>query len=203
MAAHGQFARIHKFPFLVKLALTIAIIAFGCAIEFIGPIRTNLNSALATVNVTDHTEIQFADIIFVACFLLAVEISQPLQWILGNVVMRLLGKLSAGLVLLAPSITFTVVPDLALSMSRSGSNGSAILGVTWVVLFLACFGLAIVFHFLVELPSKLAGEYFADFCMNWGRTDSTRAAIKEANAKAKSAIKAPVNAAGKLKKGGK
>ena len=179
MAAHDQFAKFQKWPFPIRVAVQIAILALGCVIEWVAPIRDHLNSGMATVNVLNHTQIQFADVIFVTCLLLIVETSPILQFVFGNIVMRLFGKLTAGIFLLAPAITFTVVPDLALSMSRSGSSGSAILGVSWVVLFLACFGLAIVFHFAVELPSKFAGEYFADFCMNWGREDETSEAIKE------------------------
>jgi hypothetical protein len=200
MVVHDQFKRIQKWPFLLRLSVQLALVAIACVTQWIGPIRDNINYGMNVVNVLHHTQIQFADVIFVTCFLLVVESSTICQFVFGNVVMRLLGKLTAGLFLLAPIMTFTVVPDLALSMHRSNSSSSAILGVSWAVLFLACFGLAIVFHFAVELPSKLAGEYFADFVTNWGHADSTTEAIRDANRKAKSALKAPVEAPAKLRK---
>jgi hypothetical protein len=199
MVVHDQFKRVQKWPFLLRLAVQLALVAIAAVTQFIGPIRSGLNSGMNTVNVTHHTQITFADVIFVTCFLVVVESSTICQFVFGNVVMRMLGKLSAGLFLLAPAITFTVVPDLALSMHRSNSSSSAILGVSWAVLFLACFGLAIVFHLAVEIPSKLAGEYFAEFVSNWGRADSTTEAIRDANLKAKSALRAPVVAPAKLK----
>ena len=172
MAVHGQFAKIQRWPFLLRLSLQLALAALGCAVEIVPVIRNNLNSGMATISIHGLAEyVNFSSCLCVALLLIVVETSTICQFIFGNVVMRLLGKLAAGIFILAPAITFTIVPDLALSMSNSGSGSSAILGVSWVVLFLTCFGLAIVFYFLVELPSKIAGEYFAEFCANWGRDD--------------------------------
>ena len=199
MAVHGQFRKMQKMNIGIRLALQLGLMTLGLVLQWINPVRNGLNNGMATVNVTGHTEITFADCILCFCTLFVVETSTWCQAVLGNIVMRMLGKLTTGLVLLSPAMVFTVVCDLALSMSNSNSGPSAILGVSWAVLFLACFGLAIVFHFLVELPSSLAGEYFADFVMDWGRADGTSAAIKEANKKARSDVKAPAIGA-RLKK---
>lgn len=151
------------------MSLQIVVIVVAFVIQWVNPIRDHLNSDLATINVTSHGEITISDSILAVAILFVVETSPVLQFVFGNVVMKLLGRLSAGIYLLAPAITFTIVPDLALSLHNGGSKPNSILGITWVVLFFACFGLAIVFHFVVELPSKWAGEYFAYFIENWGK----------------------------------
>jgi peptidoglycan/LPS O-acetylase OafA/YrhL len=114
--------------------------------------------------------------ILATCLFFVFETSAVLQVVFGNIVMRLLGKLAPGIYLLAPAITYTVVPTLGISLRNNGSSGSAVLGVTWVVCFAICVVAAIPFHFLVELPSKLAGEYFADFVEKWGRSKDELAA---------------------------
>lgn len=155
MHVHGQFARVQKWPIYSRFVVWAILAGIACVTQFINPVRNNLNSGLATINVTNHPELTFADSIFVTCFLVGIETSIVAQHILGNVVMRLLGKLAAGIYLLSGVLTFTLVPNLALSMSNAGSAGSAILGVSWVVLFAASLGLAIPFHFFIELPSKV------------------------------------------------
>jgi peptidoglycan/LPS O-acetylase OafA/YrhL len=129
---------------------------------------------LSVINVANHDEIQFCDVIFVTCIFLIFETSKIAQVIFGNIVMRMLGKLAPGMYLLSSPITFTVVPSLAVSLSNNGTSGSGILGVTWVVCFAISVVAAIPFHFLVELPSKLAGEYVIDFLAKWGRTEEEK-----------------------------
>jgi len=168
MAAHGQFARVRKWPFMRILALQIILLAIGLAIQWVNVVRDNLNKGMATISVLGYDELTFSDLILVTCVMLVFETSGILQAVFGNVVMRLLGKLAPGMYLLAPSIVYTVVPTLAISLRNGGTNGSGIMGVTWVVTFAVCTVAAIPFHFFVELPSKLAGEYFADFVESWG-----------------------------------
>lgn len=72
--------------------------------------------------------------------------------------MRTMGKFAPGLYLLAPAITFTLVPDLALTLHNNGSTASSVLGVSWLVLFFVTLVVAALFHFVVELPSKMLGE---------------------------------------------
>lgn len=153
------------------LALQIVLLAFALCFQFINPVRNHLNSAFATINVLNHSELTFCDMIFATCFMLVFETSALLQIVFGNIVMRLLGKLAPGMYLFAPAIVYTVVPSLGISLRSNGTTGSGVLGVTWIVTFAICVLLAIPFHFLVELPSKLAGEYFADFTESWGRSN--------------------------------
>lgn len=163
MHAHGHLHRIRtKWPAYQRLGLHAALIAVALVTQWVPVIRDNINSGMAFINVQDHPELTFCDSIFAFSWLLAIETSGVAQTILGNVVMRNFGKLAAGMYLLAPAITYTIVPDLALSLSNNGSSASSILGITWVVLFLVTFALAIPFHFFVELPSKMMGEVFAE-----------------------------------------
>ncbi|WAQ85581.1 hypothetical protein PtA15_6A209 [Puccinia triticina] len=81
------------------------------------------------------------------------------QLILSNIVFRVLGKLSAGIYLLAPAIVFTIVPTMALRLHDAQTSSAAgVLGISWCLLVAACFGFAIPFYLLVECPSKLLGE---------------------------------------------
>lgn len=171
IAAHGHFARVRKWPFMRTLAIQIVLLAIGLAFQFINPLRDNVNKGLATINVTNHTEIAFCDVIFVTCIFLIFETSKITQMVFGNIVMRMLGKLAPGMYLLSAPITFTIVPSLAVSLNNNGTSGSGILGVTWVVCFAISTVAAIPFHFLVELPSKLAGEYIVEFAERWGRVE--------------------------------
>jgi len=163
MHAHGHLHRIRtKWPKWQRLSLHALLIAIALVFQWVPIVRRNVNSGLATINVQNHTELSFCDAVFAACWMFCIETSGIAQLILGNVVFRTLGRFSAGMVLLAPALTFTVIPDIALSLSQHGSSGSTVLGVSWVVLFFVGLGLAVVFHFAVELPSKLVGELFAE-----------------------------------------
>lgn len=163
MAAHGYTARIRKWPVMRKALLWLSLTALALCTQWINPVRDGLNNGLATINVTGLTEIAFADVIFAVCFVFIVETSEVAQALFGNVVMRTLGRLTAGMYLLPPAIVFTAVPNTALSMSNSGAQPSSILGVSWVLTFAICLAVSPFFHLFVECPSKLVGEYFADF----------------------------------------
>lgn len=179
MAAHGQFAKIRKWPFMRVLALQIILLAIGLALQWINVVRDNINKGMAVINVTNYDELTFCDFILVTCVMLVFETSGLLQAVFGNIVMRLLGKLAPGMYLLAPAIVYTVVPSLGISLHNGGTGSSGVLGVTWVVTFAICTVAAIPFHFLVELPSKLAGELLADFVERWGaRPDETAQQVK-------------------------
>lgn len=163
MAAHGHTARLRKLPVAFRIALRIALLALALATQWISVIRTNLNSALATVNVQAHSEIAFADWIFVTVVLFVVETSEVAQQVLSTAPFRTLGRLAAGIYLLAPAVVFTIVPDVALNLHNSGSYAApAVLGLSWLLLLGVCVGGSIGFHFLVECPSKLLGEIVAD-----------------------------------------
>ncbi|GAA5932242.1 hypothetical protein JCM3775_001170 [Rhodotorula graminis] len=185
MHAHGHLHRIRtKWATWKRLTLHAVLIAVALVTQWVPVLRDNINSGLHTINVTDHPEITFCDALFAACWLLCIETSGVAQTVFGNVVMRSLGKLAPGMVLLAPAITFTIVPDIALSMSNNGSSASAILGTTWVALFGIVFALSIAFHFVVELPSKMIGEVFVEALENWdgegwfGRRRAAKAGAK-------------------------
>lgn len=159
MHAHGHLHRIRaKWSAFQRLSLHLVLIVVACVFQFVPVLRDNVNKGMAVINVQDHPELTFCDAIFAFGWLFAIETSGLAQNILGNIVMRTLGKFSAGLFLLAPAITFTIVPDVALSLHNGGSSASTVLGVSWMVLFIVTLALAIAFHFVVELPSKMLGE---------------------------------------------
>lgn len=114
------------------------------------------------MNVQDHPELTFADSIFAFCIVFAVETSGVAQWFFGNVVMRNLGKLSAGMYLLAPSIVFAIIPPFAASLNKKGTSMANTLLYSWLVVLGSGMGLAVLFHFFVELPSKVMGEMVAE-----------------------------------------
>ncbi|GAA6038976.1 hypothetical protein JCM8097_000136 [Rhodosporidiobolus ruineniae] len=168
MHAHGHLHRIRtKWPAWQRLSLHAVLIAIALVFQWVPVIRDNVNHGLSVINVTGHPELTFCDSIFAACWLFCIETSGLAQNILGNVVMRTLGKLAPGMVLLAPAITFTVVPDIALNMHNSGSSASAVLGTCWVAMFFITVALSIAFHFVVELPSKMMGEVVVELLENW------------------------------------
>jgi len=191
IAIHGHFARMKKWPFMRLLAMQIVLIAIACALMFINIVRDNINKGMAVINVGDHDEIHFVDLIFVTCFFLVFETSSILQVIFGNIVMRWLGKLAPGMYLICPAIVFTLVPTLGVSLSNNGLSGSGILGTTWVVTFAISIVAAIVFYFAVEVPSKKAGEVFANFVTHWGRSEDEKKAVKAPNAPAPKKISGP------------
>ncbi|KAK4055191.1 hypothetical protein OIV83_000471 [Microbotryomycetes sp. JL201] len=159
MHAHGHLHRIRaKWPAWQRLTLHLCLIVIACVFQFVPVLRDNVNSGMSVINVQDHNELAFCDAIFAFGWLFAIETSGLAQNILGNIVMRTLGKFSAGIYLLAPAITFTIVPDVALSLHNNGSTASTVLGVSWLVLFIVVLALSIAFHFVVELPSKMLGE---------------------------------------------
>lgn len=163
MHAHGHLHRIRaKWPAWQRLSLHLVCIVIACVFQFVPVLRDNVNSGMATINVQNHPELTFCDAIFAFGWLFAIETSGLAQNILGNIVMRTLGKFSAGLYLLAPAITFTIVPDVAMSLHNGGSPASTVLGVSWLVLFVVTLALAIAFHFVVELPSKMLGEVIVE-----------------------------------------
>ncbi|KAH8926091.1 hypothetical protein BT69DRAFT_1331615 [Atractiella rhizophila] len=195
--AQGVWKRIQKAPILVQIAIQVIFLAIAGITQFAGPIRNNINSGLAKINVQDHPEITFADCIFVACILFVVESSKPLQFVFGNIVMRTLGRLAAGIYLLCVPLLFTIIPDLALNLHNNGSSGASILGITYLVLFAASVGLAVPFHFLVELPSKLAGEWFGNFVEEWGLDAEEKKRIRKTLVRPKKELtKKPPAAAG-------
>lgn len=173
MAAHGQTARIRKWPVTRRVLLWLVLTGVALVTQWVNPIRDGLDKGLAKINVTHHTEIAFTDCIFAIALLFIVETSEVAQMIFGNVFMRTVGRLSPGIYLLASPVVFTAVPDVALSMHNSGSNASAILGVSWALMFAVVVVCAVPFHFFVECPSKLAGEYAADFFERWGAVKET------------------------------
>lgn len=200
MAVHGVFERIQKWPFLLRLALQLTLVAIALVFQWINVIRDNVNSGMGTISVAGLNEVTFCDFIFVTCGLLVAETSTWTQFVFGNWVVRnTVGKLSAGMVLISPIILYTVIPHLAHSMDNSGAVGSSSLGVCWLVLFLATLGLSIIFYFIVEWPSKFAAEWFGNYCTNWGRSDEEEAARKAMNAKANEGVKAPNSAPARLK----
>ncbi|KAM0793491.1 hypothetical protein ACM66B_000931 [Microbotryomycetes sp. NB124-2] len=159
MHAHGHLHRIRaKWPAWQRLTLHLCLIVIACVFQFVPILRDNVNKGMDVINVQDHSELAFCDAIFAFGWLFAIETSGLAQNILGNIVMRTLGKFSAGIYLLAPAITFTIVPDVALSLHNNGSAASTVLGVSWLVLFIVVLALSIAFHFIVELPSKMLGE---------------------------------------------
>lgn len=163
MHAHGHLHRVRtKWPMYQRLTLHFSLIALACCTQFIPVVRNNINYGMSVINVQDHPELTFSDSIFAVCWLICIETSGIAQNVFGNIVMRNLGKFSAGMFLLAPAVTFTIVPDLALQLHNNKSSASTILGLSWVVLFFTTFVGAIVFHFLVELPSKMIGEVVAE-----------------------------------------
>lgn len=192
IAVHGHFARMKKWPFMRILALQLLLIAAACAVMFINIVRDNVNKGMSIINVGDHGEIQFVDLFFVTCFFLVFETSPILQLVFGNIVMRWLGKLAPGMYLICPAIVYTLVPTLGVSLSNNGLSGSGILGTTWVVTFAISIVAAIAFYFIVEVPSKLAGEAFANFVTNFGRSaDEQKAMLKAPNAPAPKKISGP------------
>lgn len=200
LAVHGQFEKVQKWPFLSRLALQLTLVAIALVFQWINVIRDNVNSGLATISVLNLTEVTFCDFIFVSCALVVVETSTWCQFVFGNwIVKNTVGRLSAGMVVLSPIILYTVIPRVASSMNASGTVGSSVLGVSWLVLFLVTVALSVVFHFVVEWPSKYAGEWFGNYCTNWGRSDEEEAARKAMNAKANEGVKAPNSAPARLK----
>ncbi|BGP12640.1 hypothetical protein JCM10213_008778 [Rhodosporidiobolus nylandii] len=168
MHAHGHLHRIRtKWPAWQRLTLHGVLIAIALVFQWVPVIRDNVNYGLSVINVQDHNELTICDSIFAACWLFCIETSGIAQNILGNVVMRTLGKLAPGMVLLAPAITYTVVPNIALNMHNSGSGASAVLGACWAACFFIVVALSIAFHFVVELPSKMIGEVFVELLENW------------------------------------
>lgn len=192
IAVHGHFARMRKWPFMRIFAIQLLLIAAACALMFINIVRDNINKGMSIINVGDHAELQFVDLIFVTCFFFVFETSNILQIIFGNVVMRWLGKLAPGMYLICPAIVYTLVPTLGVSLSNNGLSGSGILGTTWVVTFAISIVAAIAFFFIVEVPSRMAGEAFANFITNWGRSaDEMKATLKAPNAPAPKKISGP------------
>ncbi|KAM0755808.1 hypothetical protein T439DRAFT_282416 [Meredithblackwellia eburnea MCA 4105] len=184
MHAHGHLHRIRtKWPMYQRLTLHLVLIAVALVTQWVPVVRDNINKGMAVINVQNHPELTFCDAIFASCWLFTIETSGLAQTVFGNVVMRNLGKLAAGLYLFAPIFTYTIIPDLALRLHDGGSKASSVLGVSWVVLFLAAFGVAILFHVVVELPSKLLGEVVAELLESAdGSTRFTRKS-KEGNNK--------------------
>ncbi|GAA5995213.1 uncharacterized protein JCM10292_004602 [Rhodotorula paludigena] len=179
MHAHGHLHRIRtKWPAWKRLSLHAVLIVVALVFQWVPPLRDHVNDGLQTINVTDHPELTFCDALFAFCWLLCIETSGVAQTVFGNVVMRTLGKLAPGIVLLAPAITFTIVPDIALSMHNNGSSASSVLGTTWVALFGIVVALAIAFHFVVELPSKMMGEVIVELFENWDGDGFFRKKVK-------------------------
>lgn len=187
MHAHGHLHTIRtKWPLWARLTLHAVLIAIALVFQWVPTLRDNVNSGLATINITDHPELTFCDALFAVCWLFCIETSGLAQNIFGNVVMRNLGKLAPGMVLLAPAITFTAVPDIALHMSNNGASAQAVLGTCWIAMFAIVVALSVVFHFLVELPSKMIGEVFAELMENWdGETRFEQAVSRRAGHAAK------------------
>ncbi|GAA5958423.1 hypothetical protein JCM3765_007872 [Sporobolomyces pararoseus] len=168
MHAHGHLHTIRtKWPAYLRLSLHGVLIAIALVFQWVPVIRDNVNYGMGVINVTGHPEITFCDAIFVACWLFCIETSGLAQNVFGNIVMRTLGKLAPGMYLLAPAITYSIVPDIALNMHNNGSSASSVLGSTWIAMFAIVVALSIAFHFLVELPSKMIGEVVCEWLENW------------------------------------
>ncbi|GAA5850511.1 hypothetical protein JCM3766R1_003520 [Sporobolomyces carnicolor] len=168
MHAHGHLHTIRtKWPAYLRLSLHGVLIAIALVLQWVPVIRDNVNYGMGVINVTGHPEVTFCDAVFVACWLFCIETSGLAQNVFGNVVMRTLGKLAPGMYLLAPAITYSVVPDIALSMHNNGASASSVLGSTWIALFAIVVALSIAFHFIVELPSKMMGEVVCEMLENW------------------------------------
>ncbi|GAA95226.1 uncharacterized protein L969DRAFT_92511 [Mixia osmundae IAM 14324] len=195
MAAHGQFQKVKKWPMSRRLAVQGALIAVALIFQWVSVIRDNLNSAFATINVQNHVEITICDALFATCFLFALETSTLAQRLMGNVVLRNLGRLAPGLYLFAAPLTYTLVPSIAKSMAGAGSSASAITGVTWMALFGVALAISIPFYFFIELPSVLAGELFANLLESWGRDEDEVMAVKR---RAQEVLKAPQPAPKKI-----
>jgi hypothetical protein len=145
----------------------MAMVVLALVTQWVPVIRDNVNYGLSVINVEAHAELTFCDSIFVFCLVFLVETSVTLQMVLGNIVVRNLGNLAPGIYLLAPSILYSIVPDVATSMNASTiTSSSSVLGVSWVVLFIVCHALALVFYFAVEIPSYVAAEWWADAAMS-------------------------------------
>lgn len=167
--AHGVLHRIRsQWSTLGRLSLHASLLALACITQFIPIVRNNINSAFAVINVQDHPELTFADSIFAFCVLFCVETSGVGQFLFGNYVMKHLGKLAAGMYLLAPSIVFALIPPFAAGLHNKGSGYGATLGLSWLILLLSGLFFSILFHLLVELPSKLLGEVVSDVVENLG-----------------------------------
>jgi len=165
MAVHGEWAKLQRLNFGIRLAIHAVLIGLVVLVQFINPVRNGLNNGMATLNVTYHTDLTFADLITATCIISVVELAPWVQLVLGNVVLRAIGRVTtAGLFLISAVMTFTAVPTLALSLSNNRSSPSSITGLTWLVMFVASLLLAIPFHFFVELPSKHFGERVRRSC---------------------------------------
>jgi hypothetical protein len=167
MAAHGRFAQIQSWHILKRFTLQLAFVAVAIVTQWVSVVRDNVNRGLAVINVEDHPEITFCDSIFVLCLVLLIETSTWGQKLFGNIVVRNLGKLAPGMYLLAPSILYGIIPSVATKMHGSGLTNS-ILGVSWIVLFVLCHALAVLLYVLVEVPSQIASEWWADAAMSGG-----------------------------------
>lgn len=164
MHAHGHLHHIRtKWPLFGRLAFHGALVAIALVTQWVPILRNNINYGMSIINVQDHPELTFCDSIFAICLLMIVETSGFAQRILGNIVMRNFGKLTAGIYLLSPSLVFTIIPTLAISLHSNGSAASRTLGVSWLVLFAMATLFGGLFHLLVELPSKLIGEVVVEF----------------------------------------
>ncbi|KAI8457063.1 hypothetical protein BY996DRAFT_4578843 [Phakopsora pachyrhizi] len=169
MAAHGQTAKLRKMPIAMKLAFRIGLLTIALCTQWIGVVRSNLNSVMATINVQSHKEIAFADWVFVTVILLIVETSEVAQLILSNIVFRVLSKMTAGLYLLAPAIVFTIVPSVALKLHDSQVyQASGVLGLSWLILIGVAMAGSIAFYLFIECPSKLIGELLVDWVEKLG-----------------------------------
>lgn len=176
MHAHGHLHTIRtRWPAYLRISLHAVLIAIALVFQWVPVIRDNVNYGMQVINVTDHVDITFCDAIFVACWLFCIETSGFAQNVFGNVVMRTLGKLAPGMYLLAPAITYTIVPDIALNMHNNGASASSVLGSTWIAMFAIVVALSIAFHFLVELPSKMIGEVICEMFENWDGEGGIRA----------------------------
>lgn len=163
MHAHGHLHYIRtRWPAFLRIAAQAAAIGIALVTQWVPVLRDNINYGMSVINVQNHPELTFCDAIFATCWIFVIETSGIAQLVFGNVVMRHLGKLAAGIYLLAPTLTYTIVPDVALSLSSNGTDAGSIVGVCWVTLFAITIALSIAFHFFVELPSKLMGEFVAE-----------------------------------------
>jgi len=150
---------LRKMPMASRIGLRLGFLVLALVTQWVPVIRDNLNTGMAKINVQSHAEITFADWIFATMVLFIVETSEIAQMILSNIVFRVLGKLSAGIYLLAPAFVFTIVPTVALRLHDTQTyQASGVLGISWCLLVGANFGAAILFYLFVECPSKLIGE---------------------------------------------
>merc|ERR1711939_863782 len=101
MHAHGHLHYIRtRWPAFLRIAAQAAAIGIALVTQWVPVLRDNINYGMSVINVQNHPELTFCDAIFATCWIFVIETSGIAQLVFGNVVMRHLGKLAAGIYLL-------------------------------------------------------------------------------------------------------